>query len=38
MVFNTMRGSTYLFGGSVPEDTTYGPSEFWEYIAERDGA
>ncbi len=32
MVFNTMRGSTYLFGGSVPEDTTYGPSEFWEYI------
>ena len=27
-----MRGSTYLFGGSVPEDTTYGPSEFWEYI------
>ena len=32
LVFNSARGSTYLFGGSVPEDTTYGPSEFWEYL------
>ena len=32
MVFNSMRGTTYLFGGTVPADTTYGPSEFWEYI------
>jgi hypothetical protein len=32
MVFNSVRGSTYLFGGTVPEDTTYGPSEFWEYL------
>ena len=38
MVFNPMRGTTYLFGGTVPEDTTYGPSEFWEYLPERDGA
>ncbi len=32
MVFNPVRGTTYLFGGTVPDDTTYGPSEFWEYL------
>jgi hypothetical protein len=32
LVFNPVRGTTYLFGGSVPDDTTYGPSEFWEYV------
>ena len=39
MVFNSTRGSTYLFGGTVSADTTYGPSEFWEYlpsVAERE--
>jgi hypothetical protein len=32
MVFNSVRGTTYLFGGTVPDDTTYGPGEFWEYL------
>jgi MYXO-CTERM domain-containing protein len=32
MAFNSVRGSTYVFGGTVPEDTAYGPSEFWEYM------
>jgi MYXO-CTERM domain-containing protein len=32
MMFNSVRGTTYLFGGSVPDDQTYGPSEFWEYL------
>jgi hypothetical protein len=27
-----MRGTTYLFGGSVPADYTYGPQEIWEYV------
>ena len=32
MVFNTVRGTTYLFGGTVRADPTYGPQEFWEYL------
>jgi hypothetical protein len=32
MAFNSLKDTTYLFGGSVPGDTAYGPSEFWEYI------
>ncbi len=32
LTFDTVRGTTYLFGGSVPADTAYGPQEIWEYI------
>jgi len=32
MAFNSVRGTTYLFGGTVNDDPTYGPGEFWEYI------
>jgi hypothetical protein len=32
LVYDAMRGATFLYGGSVPGDTTYGPSEIWEYI------
>ena len=32
MAFNSVRGTTYVFGGTVPDDTAYGPSEFWEYV------
>lgn len=31
MAFNSQRGTAYLFGGTVTDDSTYGPSEFWEY-------
>jgi hypothetical protein len=36
MAFDSRRGSTYLFGGTVPDDTAYGPSEFWEYLPNAD--
>jgi len=36
MAFNTQKGTTYLFGGTVNDDPTYGPSEFWEYIPNGD--
>ncbi|HVZ74593.1 MAG TPA: kelch repeat-containing protein [Polyangia bacterium] len=32
MTFDTVRGTTYMYGGSVPADSTYGPSEIWEYV------
>ena len=36
MAFNSMRGTAYVFGGTVPDDTAYGPSEFWEYLPNAD--
>jgi hypothetical protein len=32
-VFDSMRATTLIFGGSVPADSTYGPQEIWQYIA-----
>jgi hypothetical protein len=32
MTYDTARGTTYVFGGTVPADYTYGPSEIWEYV------
>jgi hypothetical protein len=30
-VFNPQTGTTLVFGGTVPADSTYGPQEIWEY-------
>ncbi|MDB4980834.1 MAG: uncharacterized protein JWM82_1586 [Myxococcales bacterium] len=32
-IFDSVRATTLIFGGSVPNDTTYGPQEIWQYIA-----
>ena len=32
-VFDSQRATTLVFGGTVPDDTTYGPQEIWEYLA-----
>jgi hypothetical protein len=31
MVFDEQKGTTLVYGGNVPADTTYGPQEIWEY-------
>src|SRR6185503_3574689 len=32
-VFDSTRANTFVFGGYVPADTTYGPQEIWQYVA-----
>src|SRR5205085_3816700 len=38
LTYDSLRGSTYLFGGTAPNDTTVGadysyvPQEIWEYL------
>jgi hypothetical protein len=32
-LFDSLKSTTLVFGGSVSGDSTYGPQEIWEYIA-----
>ena len=32
-IFDSLKATTLVFGGTVPTDTTYGPQEIWEYLA-----
>jgi hypothetical protein len=32
-IYDPARNTTVVFGGQVNDDTTYGPQEIWEYIA-----
>lgn len=31
LIYDSSHGSTFLFGGTVDADTTYGPEEIWTY-------
>ena len=32
-IFDSLKATTLVFGGNVPADSTYGPQEIWEYLA-----
>jgi len=32
-IFDSLKATTLVFGGYVQADTTYGPQEIWEYLA-----